>query len=124
LDDSKRFRIFVSVKGKDISSTIKTYKTMRKADYEKEIAVANEALAVATEFQKNNLLKVSMDIRISGGGVYINFYRDAPHAQYHCELRSFDFSFFDNLKELKSNLNKLKRFLKSKCVYEFRHTID
>ena len=127
LDDSKRFHILASVKGKDISSTIKTYKTMTNYDkihYGEQINLIKETLPIVLDFSKENIYKVTMEVDIIGGGFIVRFTRDAPHAQYHCERRTYKFSYWDDIKELKSKINKLKRFLKSKCVYEFHFGIS
>ena len=87
---------------------------LKEADFQNEIAVVKEALALATEFQKDNLFKVDMNVSIENYGITIRFTRD---------IRYFNFWYYHDLKELKSNLNKLKRFLKSKCVYEFHYGI-
>ena len=95
----------------------------KEADFQNEIAVVKEALALATKFQNDNLFKVKMEVSIENYGITISFTRDAPHANHHCDMRYFNFWYYHDLKELKSSLNKLKRFLKSKCVYEFHYGI-
>ena len=95
-----------------------------KIHYGEQINLIKETLPIVLDFSKENIYKVTMEVDIIGGGFIVRFTRDAPRAQYYCERRTYKFSYWDDIKELKSKINKLKRFLKSKCVYEFHFGIS
>lgn len=90
--------------------------------YEK-IKFIKEVAEICNKFMAENLDKVNMSVS-NTGGLNISFFKVNKKKSTGCELRKFEFNYFDDEATLKSKKNKLKRFLNSKEVFKYNYGAD